>query len=225
MSIAVAQQFAIGALAVIGWAAIITQGYWSIEAYGSKSIPTSIAVVNFLSFFTILTNMLAATVLAASVAPGRSRRPNRLLSSSAQTAVATYMLIVGCVYEFALRRLWNPVGIHFLVDVTLHYVMPAGYLLYWLLLVPKGSLRYSSVAWWTIYPSAYLIYTAVRGHLYGFFPYPFVNFAEIGYKQFNLNVLGLMVVFMGTGLLFVKLDHLLARPSSPFRNFTLEDEV
>ena len=116
--------------------------------------------------------MLAATVLIASFAKPSRPLTASLMSASARTAIASYILIVGLVYALILRKLWSPVGFHFVIDAILHYMMPAGYLVYWLLFVPKGTLVYRSVWRWTLYPLVYLVYSAIRGKLYGFFAYP-----------------------------------------------------
>jgi hypothetical protein len=152
-------------LAILGWTSIIVQCYLGIEASVAKCTSFPMAVVNVLSYFTILTNILVATVLTASALNPAAENAIFLLRPKTRTAVATYILIVAFIYELALRRLWSPVGLHFFVDVALHYVVPIGYFLYWLSAVPKGSLRYSFVGRWMLYPLAYLIYTVVRSLL------------------------------------------------------------
>ncbi len=193
-------------LATLSWAAVLAQCYWGARASLEKGTPVCIGVLNVLSYFTILTNIVVAIVFTARVVHRRGREPVFLLKPATQTAVATYIVIVGCVYEVALRRLWSPSGLHLAADFILHYIVPIGYLLYWLLAVPKGTLRYAIVWSWTIYPFGYLLYSIARGVINGFFPYPFVNFAELGFSRFAANVAGLILVFICTGLVFIALD-------------------
>ncbi len=200
------KQLAVAVLAIAGWAAVATQCYLGVQASVAQGNSLASAVVNVLSYFTILTNILVAAILTLSLF-GLNAFP----TEAAKTAVATYILIVGCVYALILRKLWDPIGLHFVVDAILHYAVPIGYFLYWLFGVCKGTLRYRSVAWWTIYPFAYLIYSTIRGRLYGFFPYPFVNYIELGYARFAVNVALLILAFVGIGLLFVALDHAIGR--------------
>ncbi len=190
-----------GLLAACSWYAVAAQCYWA---------GTPAGIFNVLSYFTIWTNILAASVLTT-VAAGAGDQARRFPTISQQTAVASYVVIVGIVYELLLRRLWNPTGWRFVSDMILHNVMPIGYLLYWVVAVPKGQLRYAYVWRWTIYPVIYLGFCVLRGHTGGFFPYPFANFTELGYGRFAWNVLGLIGVFVGTGFGFITLDRLLAR--------------
>ncbi len=202
-------------LAAAGWAAVATQTYWAVELSTAKGLSLAGGLINTLSYFTILTNILVALVLSAIAAGTRTESSSRFLSPASKTALASYILIVGCVYEVALRRLWNPEGLHLIVDVILHYIVPIGYFTYWLLFVPKGSLRYGRIWSWTIYPLAYLVYSAVRGWIYDFFPYPFINFREIGWGNFAVNGLLLCFVFVATGLLLIGLDRSIARFKIP----------
>ena len=198
-----------GVLAALSWSAIALQSYLAVTSPAGQAQPSSLTVVNVLSYFTIQTNILVAAVLtAASVfAPAASEFP----STSVQTAVAVYISIVGVVYHILLRQVWNPTGLQLICDRILHYVTPVGYLLYWLAAVPKGTLRYGHVWSWTIYPLAYLIYCVGRGYRDRFVPYPFVDFRQLGYPRFALNVVGLIAGFVGVGFAFIAFDRYLGR--------------
>ena len=198
-------------LALAGWSAILLQCYWAIDTGIAKGLSLSMTIANVLSYFTILTNILVAGYLSA-VASGTPVR-----STSTGTALLNYILIVGVVYEVALRRLWNPEGLHLVVDVVLHYLVPLAYLTYWFLFIEKRTLNYRMVAAWTIYPFAYLFYTLIRGHFYGFFPYPFVNFQDTGWPRLLVNVCGLIALFVLTGALLVALGRLVVRTSDDYR--------
>jgi|SRR5579884_3465342 len=192
-------------LALVGWCAILLQCYWAVETAVDKGLSLSMGIVNVLSYFTILTNILVAAYLTFA-ATGRL-----IASPAARTALGSYILVVGCVYEVSLRRLWNPEGLRFIVDVVLHYVVPLGYFCYWILFVPKQTLRYGAIASWTIYPFAYLFYSLIRGRLYGFFPYPFINYPEIGWPRLWINVALLIFVFVLAGALLIALGRFIVR--------------
>lgn len=192
-------------LGLTGWSAVILQCHWAIDTGLANGLSLSMTTANVLSYFTILTNVLIAGYLTLTAA-GRA-----IGSSGTKTALASYILIVGFVYEAALRRLWTPEGLHLLVDIVLHYLVPLSYFTYWILFVPKRLLRYQMVAGWTIYPFAYLLYTLLRAKLYGFFPYPFLNYEDLGWARFFFNVSVLILLFVATGILLVALGRLLAR--------------
>ena len=75
------------------------------------------------------------------------------------------MIMVGITYFFLLRRLWNPQGLQYFVDVTLHYVMPILTAAFWWLAVPPRTIAWSSVGSMLIYPIAYLLYVLARAPL------------------------------------------------------------
>ncbi len=61
-----------------------------------------------------------------------------LPSPSVQAGTAVYIAIVGIIYQLLLRQLWNPQGAQWVADVLLHAVIPAGYVLYWLIFAPRA---------------------------------------------------------------------------------------
>ena len=91
-------------------------------------------------------------------------------------------------------------------DWILHYVTPALFVVYWLIFVPKRSLRWKHPLVWASYPLAYLIYALFRGGLSGFYPYPFIDVAVLGLPRVFLNGAALLVVFCLAGLLLVLID-------------------
>ena len=112
-------------------------------------------------------------MLSASLFP--QRLGSWLSSVNVKSATATYIAMVGIVYTLVLRSLWDPQGSPArMADVVLHDVYLL-YVLYWVVLVEKGSLRWSGAARWLIYPALYLIYAMARGAVSGWYPYPFID--------------------------------------------------
>ena len=125
--------------ALIGWFAIITQYILMIETRETTILETTI---KFFSFFTILTNSLVAIYFTCIVI-----YKNKMLVLIAKpgtlTALTVYILIVGLVYQFALRHLWNPTGLQRVVDELLHSVIPILVLIFWYLYETKQSIKYA----------------------------------------------------------------------------------
>ena len=155
--------------AIIAWFAVITQFYLMMENRVA-SVPETI--IRFFSFFTILTNTLVAvyfTVLSlAKNQKGFWQQPGTL------TAITVYILVVGLVYQLVLRQIWEPEGMQKVVDELLHSVNPVLVLIFWFIYEKKNNIRWSQLPYWLLYPLIYLVYILVRGHLSGFYPYPFV---------------------------------------------------
>ena len=85
-------------LAAVGWLALVLQ--LGIMLRNAANAGTSLlgAVGSFLSFFTVLANLLVAVALAATVPalPPRALRP--LIEPPGATALAAYITVVGVVY-------------------------------------------------------------------------------------------------------------------------------
>jgi hypothetical protein len=190
---------AIGAL--LGWFALALQLYLMlVQAPGPERLG---AVINYLSFFTILTNILTASVFSAAALQPKGGWGQWLRRPAVQAATAVYIAIVGMVYQLLLRQLWNPQGAQWVADVLLHSIIPLGFVLYWLLFAPRAGLIWKDALTWLIYPGVYLVYVLARGAVSGLYPYPFVDVKVLGYAGVLARSGGLLLVFLGMGLLVV----------------------
>ncbi len=150
--------------------------------------------VNFVSYFTNLSNLLAGCVLIAGAADGSLRPGGRL-----RAAAVTYMVVVGVVFTLLLRnadlgslRPW--------INVVLHYVMPCVMVLDWLLQPPSRRLAAADLLLMLIYPACYLGYVVVRGAAVDWYPYFFFDPARIGgYGRVALYAAGFTLTILLTG--------------------------
>ena len=168
-------------------------------------------LVDYLSYFTILSNTLVAAILTAAALAPSSRAGRFLLSPPVAMAAAVYITITALVFHFLLAHLYDLHGWTATYTHLLHYVLPPAYVLFWLVCVPKGTLRLASVPWMMLPPLVYAAWTLVHGAATGFYPYPFVDVAKLGYGAVLVHVAGFVVVFAFMGLLYVGLDRLLYR--------------
>jgi hypothetical protein len=184
--------------AVLGWVSLDLQLVAAHLNAAARGIPFATATVNYFSYFTILSNILAAGVLSAFALAGRDAVGRFLRRPATATAAMLYMAVTGLIYVTILRTIWEPQGLDLLADTLLHYVMPAVYVLFWLAFAPKGGLTYRHVVLWLIFPVLYGAYSLVRGAATGFYPYPFVDVAGLGYPA----VLHNMALLVGGFALF-----------------------
>lgn len=186
--------------ASLGWFALALQLYLMLV-----QDPTAMlgVVITYLSFFTILTNILVALVFTAAALRPAAAWGQSLLRSSVQASTAVYIAIVGMVYQLLLRHLWNPQGAQWIADILLHSIIPVGYVLYWWLFAPRDELSWKNAIGWLVFPGVYLVYTLARGAVSGLYPYPFVDVTALGYGGVLARSAGLMLVFLGMGLLIV----------------------
>lgn len=154
-----------GVVAVVGWAALALQLVLIVDNLG-----LGVGAWRFIGYFTILTNIGAATV-ATAVAMGSSRR---IGGARARLVAATSIALVGLVYSLVLRSLWNPEGLQKIADMALHDAMPLLFLLMWAL-SPHGSLDRKDFAWTLAPPALYALYALGRGAIDGWYAYWFLD--------------------------------------------------
>jgi hypothetical protein len=188
-------KFEILGLIITGFA-LLTQFYLIIE---NRQASITETIIRFFSFFTVLTNTLVALFFITIIFKLK-QGPFKILSNqTALTAITTFILIVGLVYQFALRGIWQPTGMQYLIDELLHSIMPLYVLIYWLFTLDKSALELKPVFTWLLYPMFYLLLVFTRGYFSGFYPYPFLNIPEIGL----INTLQNMLIIIGvTAILF-----------------------
>lgn len=196
------------ALAVLGWFAILAQFYIHTV---TLPLPLFESVIRFFSFFTILTNLSVAVCFTALLLLPTSSIGRFFANSSTLTALTVYMTFLALVYHGLLRNLWDPQGLQLAVDWVLHTIQPLLLLVYWLLFVQKGVLKWQTAFFWLLYPGIYLVWVLGRGGLSGFYPYPFINAVELGYSQTFLNIGALALVLWGYSLLHIGVGKLIAR--------------
>ena len=193
-------------MAILGWGALAIQLELVLFARWQSGASLVGGLVSYFSYFTILTNTLAAIVLtyAADTRPSSGRA--FFLQPWVASGIAVSIIVVGAAYSLLLRQLWQPEGLQWLANEVLHDVMPVLYALYWLFYVPKGVLRWSHVGLWILYPLVYFAYILLRGHLLGVYPYPFVDVEKLGYAQTFFNASGILAGFVAVALIVVLLD-------------------
>jgi len=178
-------------LAVLAWFALAAQLY-IIMRYRTSSVGATL--VQYFSYYTILTNIMIAWVCTVLFI----RREDTSGRKKVLTAILVYILTVGLTYNLMLRSLWKPEGLQLLADNLLHSIIPVLYLVFWLIFVKKHTLQWNNFLPWLIYPLLYLIYVMIRGAIFGVYPYPFIDVAQIGYQKALLNavmVTGVIVIF------------------------------
>jgi hypothetical protein len=193
-------------VAILGWAALILQFYLAIDTYTALGWTILGSVIQILSFFTILTNLLVTLSLSIVLIGPGSRLGVYFSKPSAITSIAVYITIVGLVYNLVLRPLSNPKGMDQVADELLHLIIPVLYVLYWLIIVSKGALKWKYLVPGSIYPLAYSIYLLIRGSMTGHYAYPFMDVNVHGYPTVVFNMFLVVMVYLLIGLIFLFID-------------------
>lgn len=199
--------------AVLVWLTLGLQFYLTTTKAIENGLNFWIGSTRYFGYFTVLTNILVALVLTVPLLSGSSRWGRFLARSSVRTATAAYIAIVGLGYSLLLRHLWNPEGWQLVADRMLHDFTPIAYVLFWVLFVPKTKLRWRDLPFWLIYPLVYLAIALLRGAIFGWYPYPFLEANKLGYSQVFLNAGMLLIGFCLVSLLLIGIGRLMHRSS------------
>lgn len=195
-----------GCAAVLGWSALAIQLCLVLAARRADGKSLIGGVINYLSFFTILSNTLAALALTMPRLSANSKVGEFFSRPTVNAGIAVAMAVVGLTYSLLLRQLWQPQGLQLVADVLLHDGMPIIFLLYWWLYVPRAMLRWRDSAGWLAYPASYLVYALLRGATFGLYPYPFIDAAQLGYLRVFYNAAGMLAGFMAVSALVILAD-------------------
>ncbi len=198
-----------GLAALAGWIGLGLFFYETTAHKGGRELIHGI--INYFSYFTILSNILVACSLSFSRATPRSAIGKFVSRPGVRTGAAVYIIVTGVVYLLLLRKLSPPGSILLAANVLLHYVIPIMYVVDWLVFVPKGTLRWSQALNWLTFPLLYAVYTFIHGGLTGFYPYFFINVSRLGYPMVLFNCALFFIGFAFLGLALTAIDRLLGR--------------
>ncbi|MFB4299069.1 Pr6Pr family membrane protein [Actinomadura sp. NTSP31] len=149
----------------------------------------SLDTVDFLSYFTTLSNLIGAAALLAGALPGLHGRPR---VDWLRGAAALYLAITGLVYALLMggdAGTWT--------GWAQHRVMPVAVPLDWLLFATAHDFpARRTVLGWLAFPLAYLGYTLAHGVATSWYPYPYLNTAEYGFGPFTSYTSAIAVLFV-----------------------------
>lgn len=185
--------------ALICWFAVITQFILMIE---NRVTPIPEVMIRFFSFFTILTNTLVAIYFTC-IGLMKNHESKLINKPGILTAITIYIFMVGIVYQLVLRHVWLPEGLQMIVDELLHSIIPILVIVFWIMYERTKSVSYSQLLKWGIYPLTYLIFILIRGSFSNFYPYPFVDVANLGMASVLTNSVVLLLMFLMISALFL----------------------
>ena len=156
--------------------------------------------IRVLSFFTIQSNILCGVVAAQlAVRPDRDGPAWRALRLAALCGIA----VTGIVYSAVLADIHEPDGaVETTVNTIVHYVVPVMMVLGWVAFGPRPRIERRTVLLSLLFPVTWLIYSLVRGAIWDWYPYPFVDVTAHGYGRVALNALGVTAVLAAVAAAF-----------------------
>lgn len=200
------QRLAISVTALLGFVGLAIQGFFSISRRLEQGHSFLYGLQHFFSYFSILTNLSVAVLLASYVLFPDSRLTKWFRQSANNAAVLLYILIVGLIFYLLLYNYSRSVGWDLLGTHLIHGFVPIAYFLLWLGYFRKGDLQYRLSLKWLAAVLVYFIYVLIRGYFLNVYPYFFVNVEKHGYGGVGLYAVGIALIFVLVGLGIILVD-------------------
>lgn len=192
--------------AVLFQLVLVVNGSATLLPEGEPTL--AVRLGRFVSYFTILSNVLVAAVAWPLVRdPGYDGRVWRVLRLDAVVAIA----VTGVVHWFLLRPLLDLDGADWLADKLLHVVVPVLAVGAWLLLGPRRRTTWADLLPALTFPVAWLGLTLARGAVTGWYPYPFLDAGDLGYPMVLVTSVGVALLLTGLAAAAIALDPWLER--------------
>lgn len=195
-------------LSCFAWFALIPQFFITI---GSNQAPWFENFIRYFSYFTLLTNAMVAISSTVLLVAPNSSWGRFFARTTTATAIAVYITIVALIYNVILRPLYQFEGLQKILNEVQHVIVPVLFVLYWCVFVNKSSLQWKDFLPWLWYPLIYVLFVLIRGSFSGFYPYPFINLNDLGFRQTLINAVGMSVLFTLMSLAFIGVGKLWSR--------------
>lgn len=136
---------------------------------------------NFISYFTVQCSTAAIVLWAVAGVDAIRHTADPHWLTLGRLLVTTYLIVSGIVFtvihiQAAARDV--PLGMPW-STLVLHYVLPSYALLDWLLAPGRGALRWRALPTVLAFPVVWGIYTLARGAFVGWYPYYFLDAAQV----------------------------------------------
>jgi hypothetical protein len=194
-----------GVLRLLAGAAIVVAIVGQFAQSWSMVPDRAFFFVNFFSFFTILSNAVAAIVLLIGAWFAFTRRADPDWFNLVRACVVTYMATTFVVYNLLLREIsldqattvpWS--------NEILHVWAPLYLVLDWVLAPGRRHVEWRRLWTIAIFPIAWALYSMIRGAIVGWYPYPFLNPAQdAGYGGVAVYVIAIasFILLVGAGII------------------------
>ena len=194
--------------AIVLVAAVVGLSLELVRALTSDDLGTRL--VRLFSYFTIQSNVLAA--IAAGMLLWRPDRRGRVFAVVRLDALLC-IAVTGIVYHAVLAGLQELTPSGALANLMLHTVVPVGTVVAWLVVGPRPRLSPAVVGWSLVYPLGWIAYTFLRGAVVDWYPYPFLDFSEIGLQSAMVRTGVVAVIFLVLAFAVLGLEKIL--PPAP----------
>lgn len=165
-------------------------------------------VFDFLTYFTVLSNVTVAVVMTL-----LWRDPNRRSTVFRTVYLSALVMIsvTGLIYGVVLAGSAKLQGLEHLTNVVEHYLVPLAAIIVFIVFGPRGLFRIGTVFAALILPIGWAFFALIRGRIIGAYPYNFLDVATLGLGTVLQNTLGVAILGIILGLIYLGIDRLRIR--------------
>ena len=165
-------------------------------------------VIDLFGYFTIWSNALVVfTITNLFLNPKRSDKRFILLRNTSLLMI----LMTGILYHLLIAPTAHPQSWNIYTNAFQHYVTPILTVLIWLLVGPRSWFNFRMTISVFAIPTAYLLYTFIRGAIIDRYPYGFFNVIKYGYASVGTTLIMIYIAGYILALIFLALDKLLSK--------------
>ena len=165
-------------------------------------------VIDLFGYFTIWSNALVViSVTALFLNPKRSDKRFMLLRNTSLLMI----LMTGILYHLLIAPTAHPQSWNVYTNAFQHYITPILTVLIWLFVGPRRWFNLRMTISVFAIPTAYLLYTFIRGAIIDRYPYGFFNVIKYGYASVGTTLIMIYIAGYILALLFLALDKLLSK--------------
>ena len=165
-------------------------------------------VIDLFGYFTIWSNALVVfTITNLFLNPKRSDKRFILLRNTSLLMI----LMTGILYHLLIAPTAHPQSWNIYTNAFQHYITPILTVLIWLLVGPRRWFNFRMTISVFAIPTAYLLYTFIRGAIIDRYPYGFFNVIKYGYASVGTTLIMIYIAGYILALLFLALDKLLSK--------------
>jgi hypothetical protein len=150
-------------------------------------------LVNYFSYFTILSNLIGATLLLVGAARWRSPRSARI--DLLRGGAVVYLTVTFIVFALLLSNTDVDLAIPW-VNSVLHEIIPVVVVMDWLMDPPAVRLTQRQGLLWLSFPATWIVYVLIRGAIVDRYPYPFLDPANGGYVTVAIYCVAILVLMV-----------------------------
>ena len=167
-------------------------------------------VFDWCTYFTILSNLVVAVVMTLLfLRPKRDSPIFRVLRLDSLLMI----IVTGVIYNLLLGAGKGHTAWDFPSNLLQHILTPIITVLVWLIVGPRGWIKFKVIILALILPLAWAVFALIRGLIIGAYPYPFLDLATEGWASVLSFLVAIVVFAIILALGLMAIDALIRRLS------------